>query len=128
MIAVDTSTMIAFFEGGEGEDIELLKQCIESEAIVLPPLVLSEIVSDPELPSKVLNVLLELPLLEIKEGYWQRAGELRAKILKKKLKARMADSLITQSCLGHDVPLITRDSDFRHFAQHVGLKLLNKIW
>ena len=72
MIAVDTSSMIAFFQRESGEDMVLLKGCIESEAIILPPLVLSEILSDPQLPSKVLDVLLKLPLLEVKEGYWQK--------------------------------------------------------
>jgi predicted nucleic acid-binding protein len=35
----------------------------------------------------------------------------------------LGDALIAQSCIDHDVPLITRDTDFRHFAKHCGLKL-----
>jgi predicted nucleic acid-binding protein len=31
--------------------------------------------------------------------------------------------LIAQSCLDHDIPLITYDHDFRHFVR-VGLKLV----
>jgi len=34
----------------------------------------------------------------------------------------LADTLIAQICIDHDVPLITRDKDFRHFAKH-GLRL-----
>jgi predicted nucleic acid-binding protein len=41
----------------------------------------------------------------------------------KRLKAKVADTLIAQSCIDHDVALITRDGDFRHFAKHCGLKL-----
>ena len=68
-------------------------------------------------------LLKDLPLLEITEGYWERAGALRARILSQKLKAKLADTLIAQSCLDHDVALVTRDGDFRHFAAR-GLKLL----
>ena len=39
------------------------------------------------------------------------------------VKAGLADSLIAQSCLDHDLALITRDRDFRHFARHAGLRL-----
>jgi predicted nucleic acid-binding protein len=41
--------------------------------------------------------------------------------LAKGLKARLADTLIAQSCLDHGVPLITHDTDFRHFAALRGL-------
>jgi predicted nucleic acid-binding protein len=57
------------------------------------------------------------------DGYWQRAGESRRALKTHKLKARIADALIAQSCIDHDVALITRDVDFRHFAKHCGLKL-----
>jgi len=36
----------------------------------------------------------------------------------------LADTLIAQSCIDYRVPLITRDSDFRHFAKYCGLILL----
>jgi predicted nucleic acid-binding protein len=39
------------------------------------------------------------------------------------LKAKVADALIAQSCIDHDVALITRDRGFRHFAKHCGLRL-----
>jgi predicted nucleic acid-binding protein len=38
-------------------------------------------------------------------------------------KARLADALIAQACIDHDVALITRDKDFRHFVRH-GLHVL----
>jgi predicted nucleic acid-binding protein len=77
------------------------------------------------LPREILKILIELPLLEIRSGYWERAGGLRAKILAKKLKARVADTLIAQSCLDNKVGLITRDSDFMKFAQVANLKLIS---
>lgn len=66
--------------------------------------------------------VLSLPLLLIDDGYWKRAGDLRRSILDAGRKAKLADVLIAQSCIDHDVALITHDTDFRHFTR-AGLKL-----
>ena len=63
-------------------------------------------------------------MLEITEGYWQRAGLLRARLLARGRRARLADSLIAQSCLDHDLSLVTRDSDFRHFVRLAGIRIV----
>jgi predicted nucleic acid-binding protein len=68
-------------------------------------------------------LVLPMPQLEILPGHWHRAANLRANLLAKKLKANLADTLIAQCCIDHGVALITRDTDFRHFAKHGGLKL-----
>jgi predicted nucleic acid-binding protein len=45
-------------------------------------------------------------------------------VLAAKRRARLGDALIAQSCLDHQVRLITRDRDFRHFARAAGLRLV----
>ena len=124
MIAVDTSTWIAFFEGDEGVDAELLDRALQDRQVMMVPVVLTEILSDPKLPSAVSQTLLELPVIEIEPGYWQRAGELRAKVLTKRRKARLGDALIAQSCIERRIPLLTRDRDFRAFASAARLSLV----
>ena len=123
MIAVDSSTIISFLDGEPRPDVELFKANLQAGQIVLPPAVLSEVLSDPTLPAKHAALVRQLPLLEIFDGYWSRAGRLRASILARKLKARLPDTLIAQACLDHDTALIRRDPDFRHFATYCGLKL-----
>jgi predicted nucleic acid-binding protein len=123
MIAADTSTWIAFLEGDSGEDTDLLDTALRDRQVVLPPVVLAEVLSDPGLPEGVSLTLSDLPLLDISSGYWQRAGALRAKVLAQRRKARLADALIAQSCLDHGVALLTRDRDFCAFADAAGLKL-----
>ena len=123
MIAVDTSTWIAFLEGDGGEDTELLDRALQDRQVLMAPVVLTELLSAPELSSEVSQTLSELPLIEIGPGYWQRAGELRARVLAKRLKARLGDALIAQSCIDHEIPLLTRDWDFRAFAAAAGLDL-----
>ena len=89
----------------------------------LPPVVLSEILSDPTLPPHLEEIVLQIPMLELKAGFWERAGRLRARVIGAGHKAKLADTLIAQSCVDHDVALVTRDGDFRHFAP-AGLRLL----
>lgn len=82
----------------------------------------SERGSDPRLPKRVAALLKDLPLLEATEVYWERVGTMRSEVLSRKLKARLADTLVAQSCLNHDVTLVSRDRDSRNFAAR-GLKL-----
>ena len=124
MIAADTSSMVAFLEGDEGEDVELIQAALDHQQLALPPVVLSELLSDPAMSRSVRSLLAGLPVLDLDPGYWESAGVLRAGILKQRKKARVADALIAQSCLDQLAPLVTRDRDFRHFAAAAGLALL----
>lgn len=120
MIAADTSALIAFLEGVPGADVEQLEIAAASGNLVLPPVIIVEALS---VSTKLQTILQNLTLLEIKPGYWERAGQARRLLRDKGLKANLGDALIAQSCIDHGVPLITRDGDFRHFAKHCGLKL-----
>jgi predicted nucleic acid-binding protein len=124
MIAADTSTWVAFLEGGTGEDTKLLDNALGDRQILMVPVVLTELLSDPKLPSEVAKTLAEVPLIEIESGYWERAGGLRAKGIAKRRKARLGDALIAQSCIDRGIPLLTRDRDFRGFAEATGLDLI----
>jgi predicted nucleic acid-binding protein len=86
--------------------------------------VLSELLSDPRLPADLKDLLVALPMLELSDGYWERAGLLRAKTLARRRKAALADVLIAQSCVDHDVELVTRDQDFWPLAAIAGLRLI----
>ena len=124
MIAADTSTWIAFFSGADGEDVERLDDALHDRLAMMPPAVLSELLSDPKLGADVEAMLREIPLLDTTGGYWARAGRLRATVLAKRKTARLGDALIAQSCLDHRLPLITRDRDFVAFADMAGLDLV----
>jgi predicted nucleic acid-binding protein len=128
MIAADTSTWVAFLEGRAGEDARLLDKALADRQVVMVPVVLTELLSDPKLPTEVAETLSGVPLIEIGSGYWRRAGELRAKVLAKRRKARLGDALIAQSCIDRSVPLLTRDRDFRGFAEVVHLDLILGSW
>lgn len=125
MIAIDTSSWIAFFSDVEpaGDDTALVESALADHQACLPPVVLTELLSAPDLPRALAALLARLPILEAHPGFWTRAGQLRAKLLARRQRARLADALVAQSCLDHGVRLVTRDSDFRHFARLGGLRL-----
>ena len=124
MIAADTSTWIAFLGGGSGDDVHLLDQALMDGQVLMVPVVLTELLSDPKLPSQLAARLCQVPMVYIEPGFWERAGALRSKALAKRRKARLGDALIAQSCIDGNIPLITRDRDFRAFAEATGLNLL----
>jgi predicted nucleic acid-binding protein len=124
MIAVDTSTWIAFFQGVRGEETDLLDQALMDRQVLMVPVVLTELLSNPNLAPDASDSLSELPLADITPGYWQRAGTLRASVLAKRRKARLGDALIAQSCLDAKLALLTRDKDFQAFAEAAGLDLV----
>ncbi len=88
------------------------------------PVVLTEVLSAPAISADISRLLSEIPLIDLDSGFWRRAGELRAKVLAMRRKARLADALIAQTCTDHEIPLLTRDRDFRAFAAAAGLTLL----
>ena len=124
MIAADTSTWVGFLEGGAGADIELLDRALADRQVLMVPVVLTELLSDPKLSSEVARTLSEVPLVQSETDYWRRAGMLRAKVSAKRRKARLGDALIAQSCIDGGISLLTRDRDFRAFAEAAGLALV----
>ncbi|HJT43450.1 MAG TPA: PIN domain-containing protein [Rhizomicrobium sp.] len=123
MIAVDTSALSAFLKGEPGKGSDRLALALQAGDLRLPPVVITEILSDPLASSVLADLLSQAELLEIQDGYWQRAGDLRRLVKIKGHKAKTADALVAQSCIDHQVALITHDADFRHFVRYGGLKL-----
>lgn len=125
MLCLDTSSVIAYLDGHSGSDVEAVDHALGSQEGVIAPVTLSELLSDPLLSRTIRKLILELPVLPVVEDYWERAGLLRARVLRTGHKAKLADTLIAQSCLDHRVALVSRDRDFRVFHRVAGLKLFD---
>jgi predicted nucleic acid-binding protein len=102
----------------------MLIGALMDKTVVLSPFVLAELFSDPKLEPQDAADLRQLPLLAITEGFWERAGRLRADVFRKNYRPKLVDTMIAQCCIDHDVRLLTRDRDFRAFAKYGGLVLL----
>jgi predicted nucleic acid-binding protein len=124
MIALDTSSLVAYLSDEAGGDVDAVEVALAERQACLPPAVLSELLSDPKLPTQTAAVLRALPQLPITDGYWERVGALRARVIAQGRKARLADALIAQSCIDHAVPLVSRDTDFRNFVRVSDLELV----
>jgi predicted nucleic acid-binding protein len=123
MLCLDTSSLIAYLQGEEGADVDLIDQALMDQVGVLSPVTVAELLSDPRLSQTLRRTILELPTLSITEGFWERAGLLRAKVLRTGRRANLADTLIAQSCLDHHATLVTRDRDFKTFVSAAGLRV-----
>ena len=124
MVCADTNSWIAYFAGSHGKDVELLENSLVRESASMVPVVLAELLSEPGLPAEVETNLLGIPLLPLTSGFWWRAGKLRASLLNRGYKPKLADTLIAQTCLDYGAALVTRDRDFRPFHKYAGLVLL----
>ena len=122
--AIDSSSLIAYLGGRDRADTRLVHAALERGEAVLPPVVVAEVLSQPGLPGGIVELIRAVAMLELTDGYWERAGEARARLIAKGRRARLADALIAQVCVDHDVPLVTHDTDFRLFAAQIGLRIL----
>ena len=122
MIATDTRSLVAFLSGEAGDDVARIEAAMTANELVIPPPVVTELYSKPD-RSQIAPLLIEVPLMELTEGFWQRAGDTRRLLLARGLRAAMADALVAQCCIDADAPLIARDRDYRHFERWCGLKL-----
>ena len=123
MIALDASAFARLLDGLHDRASDAARDALDAGLAILPPVVLTELLSNPNITTAVSEYVASIPLLPILDGYWSRAAILRADVLRRGFKAELPDCLIAQSCIDHDIPLITYDRDFRHFIP-AGLKLL----
>src|ERR1700683_4392710 len=118
MICADTSSLVALLQGDHGRDVEVVRGALAEGTLVLAPASVAELLSDPGITPPIEESVLDIPQLETTPGYWERAGRLRARLMRHQLRPKLADSLIAQSCLDHDGVLVTRNRDFSHFQKH----------
>jgi predicted nucleic acid-binding protein len=124
MVCADSSSWIAYLSGASGDDVNFLESNLRPRLLSMAPVVLAELLSDQSLPTAVEKNLCALPLLELLPGFWERAGKTRANLIRRKLRPKLADTLIAQVCIDHEATLHSRDADFRPFARYAGLQLV----
>jgi predicted nucleic acid-binding protein len=125
MLSADTSSLIAYLTEEKGRDVDLIEKSIISRVLLISPVVITELLSYPAKNHGYYSAIKSLNVVPLIEGFWERAGLLRAAILQKGYKARLGDILVAQTCLDHNLSLITRDKDFRHFVKYGGLKIVS---
>jgi predicted nucleic acid-binding protein len=123
VIVIDTSSLQRYLAGFLGRDTKAVSDAIARHDAYLPPVVVTEALSNPFLSADGAGRIQALPVVDLLDGYWIRAGEMRADLLRQQRKAKLGDALIAQVCLDYGSPLITFDDDFDNFVD-LGLILL----
>ncbi len=123
MTVVDACVVISFLAGEATPQVEALATLLSDAEAILAPSTVTELLSDPKGGSDLAPLIENLQTLEIGEGYWARAGKLRANVHRAGRKAALGDALLAQACLDADLPLLTADADFGAFAQLSNLRL-----
>lgn len=123
MIAADTSVLVDWLDGLDTPEARRISSFAQTGEGVVAAVTITELLSDPRAGRSLNAALVAFPILPIADGYWERAGLLRAKVRKAGRKAALGDALIAQACIDAGAHLLTRDTDFQAFAKLGGLKL-----
>jgi predicted nucleic acid-binding protein len=81
MIALDTSSLVAYLSNARGGDVDAVEVALAERQACLPPAVLAELLSDPRLSARTAALFRALPQLSVTDGYWERVGALRADVI-----------------------------------------------
>jgi len=107
LIAIDTSSLCSYLQGARDEHTAAIARAVANQEAVLPPIVVMETLSDPKVSEMAVRFTRSLPMLDLDEGYWVRAGQLRASLLSQGLHAATPDCHVAQCCIDQNTPLIT---------------------
>ena len=122
-VVVDTSVWIEFFAGHPVPSVE---EALAEGSVVLPPLVVSELLSGARNSGDreaILSVLEDLPLHETPREHWMRVGDLRRALKGKGLSVSTPDAHIAQCAIERQAVLVSRDSVFAGIARVSSLRI-----
>lgn len=122
-IVVDTSIWIDFFSG---KPVPALEEALARRAVVISPVVASELVSGARRPrdrANLVDFLNELPWHETPRAHWLDVGDLRRLLQTKGLTVSTPDAHVARCALDRDATLLSRDRVFERIASHRPLRL-----
>ena len=122
-VVPDTSVLIAYFNGA---DIAPLEAAIDDGNLVIPPIVVSELISGAQSTrdrAAIGELLQDTPVHATPLEHWIAVGELRRELRRRGVEVSTPDAHIAQCALDRDAVLITRDAIFRKIAGHISLRL-----
>ncbi len=123
-LIVDTSAWIDFFSG---RSVPLLEDALALGTVVVPPIVVSELVSGAPREAdrtELVDLLEDLAIHETPRDHWIRVGELRRRMIEAGHPVSTPDAHVAQCALDRGAPLLSRDRVFARIARHAPLRLV----
>ena len=129
-IIVDTSVWIDFYNGISNKPVEVLKNIMLTDIIVIPPIIVQEILQG--IKEKKLLLLVEDSLLGFQfinydtyEAAFEAAALYRSMRSKGVTVRSSNDCLIAWLCISNNFSIHHNDKDFDNIAKHTSLKIYN---
>jgi predicted nucleic acid-binding protein len=122
-VVADTSEWIEYLAG---RPAQIFEQCLETQSIVVPPIVITELTTGARSREERMvleDLLVDLTMHESSFLHWARVGELRQTLRGKGLSVGASDAHIAQCALDRDAPLLARDAVFWKIAALTKLRL-----
>jgi predicted nucleic acid-binding protein len=119
----DTSVLI---DHVNGRGVRALDLALAGELLILPPLVISELVSGATRGNETAAIAELIPNLKIHETdkrHWIAVGDLRRDLASHGVNLTIPDAHVTQCAIDLDATLITRDKVFDLVSHYIPLRL-----
>ena len=121
-VVVDTSVWIDFLAG---RPTERLEEALRLGSVVVPPIVVSEILSGvrPRDRAAVVELLNGLQIAESSFDHWIAVGDLRSRLQRRGLNVSTPDAHVAQCALDSKALLLSHDLVFTKIAALTGLSV-----
>ena len=121
-VVVDTSVWIDFFAG---HPTERLEDALRLGSVIVPPVVVSEILSGVRARDRaaVLALLRDLVLASTPLEHWVAVGDLRAMLARRGLSVSTPDAHVAQCALDRNALLLSHDAVFARIAGATPLRV-----
>ncbi|HEV3031149.1 MAG TPA: PIN domain-containing protein [Polyangia bacterium] len=118
MILIDSSAWVDFFRN-RNPLANIVDQAIEDDEATLCGPVITELRRGLSSTgrAKVLRFLQGCHAVEQPAQLWEEAGDLGYLLGRRGVAVKTLDLLIAATALAYDLPILTRDSDFRHIKE-----------
>jgi len=127
-IIVDSSVWIDFYNGVFNQPVEILKNIMLTDVIVIPPIIVQEILQG--IREKKLLIIVEDAILgfqfldfDMYQAAFEAAALYRTLRSKGVTVRSSNDCLIAWLCISNNFPIHHNDKDFDNIAKHTSLKI-----
>jgi predicted nucleic acid-binding protein len=127
-IIVDSSVWIDFYNGVFNQPVEILKNIMLTDVIVIPPIIVQKILQG--IREKKLLIVVEDAVLGFRFlGFDMYQAAFEAAALYRTLRSKGVtvrssnDCLIAWLCISNNFPIHHNDKDFDNIAKHTSLKI-----